>query len=1011
MPSIPAPDPGVEQYFAGLEYLRAGDPASALAPLDRAIALMPADAEVALARAVTLTLLANFNEAKSELVKLGQSSRHALVWNYVHSAMSGDFTGLPSVPANMVRSYEEVGCVAPGRSVPGNVLQGDRSFPTAYATFLIYDFASPWGEWRCGQTTSAPDVSQAAAWFARVALVQPRLQPFHAGRSMVYLQAGDFAAALAYAEFAALAQPGNGDVTTLTGLVRLQAGDWEEARRLFTQAITQGTGDVRAWLGRAETALAVGETQRGKADLERAEARDEDLTEAWEDRLNTLRSANARPDSNALQEAWRTLQAAAYERPDAELERHAATLINLSHPQRVRYDEHYTATLDTLLTAAQKTDDAEDWTALAQYVANESDLRSESVEPRRPAVNWRWQGSQRAELETALGYTDRAIARDRTHVPAIMSRAEILAKLGRDNEAEAAAASALEIDPDDRQALTLYAMYRGRRSNNLAAQAAALRADSCTSTTTTENRHDGVWEVTRRTCVRPSAADLARANQLDAQAAALRQESRVVMNRALELNRGTYEGFLVAAEIALWSLDYNGAADAFRAAVRLDPADMRAREALVQVLPRLGAHEEAAAHAVAINAPLQTTAAPMLSLARRAMQAGQWAQALPWLEQAALLDPEDARVFAYRGVIQEQSGQTDAALAEYRAALALEKVRLQRSWSGVLPAPAVDHALYIGLAVRVARMHSAAQNTDAALALLAEITALPDRMAADWRAQPFHVAHMPPFTEEPANGASWIALALLESGRLHIVAGRRDAALDAFARAVALGPPKDRPNIGTAQGDSNFAADAGEPAGDALMELIQMAMEDGDAEQAMRLAEQTGYMKMSADSRAKLNNLAQQMAKAQQLAERRTQQQELAADPRVVQEQQAFFREVEASRARAARGDRQPGIAASLQLPAELVGRWQAAVGEEYRNIGENGVYEFAADGRFVFTPDRAGQERSGLWGAIGRGTSAILLLGADGTQETIYLESERADHYTLTTELALRYDLRKLAR
>ncbi|MCP5184987.1 MAG: hypothetical protein H6993_13555 [Pseudomonadales bacterium] len=1010
--------PGLGQYFDALEALREGDPARALAPLERARTLLPDDDQIALARSVTLTLLGRFPEAKPDLVRLGRLSRHAQVWNYAHSAMSGDLTGLPSVPDNMLDSYRSVACVAPGRSVPGNVLQGDHSFPTAYATFLIYDFAGPWGDRRCGNASAdapTPDVSRAAAWFARVSLTAPELQPFHLQRARTLLESGNFPAALVYAEFAAYARPGDAAATTLMALIRQRAGDHAQARQLSTRATTQDPGTAEAWLIRAAVAAGTGRREAMAHDREVAEALDETLADTWSDRLDASQSATAEPDADALADARQALaQAAAYERPDGELQALAARVHALAQPFRLHYDERFTNRLLALRLAAEDDDDASSWTALALYLAQEAKLRGEAVEPRRPTVPWRWQGSEREELETALAHADRAVARDARHVPAIMVRAEILARLDRDNEAETAARQALDIDPDDRQALTLYAMFRGRRANSLNAQAAALRMPACSSSTTTENRYDGVWEVTRRTCTQPSGADRARADQLDRLAEQLRNESRAVMAHAIEVTRGTYEGFLVQAEAALWRLDTSGAVEALRAAVTMDPNDPRAHESLVHLLPRVGAHDEAAEHQIWLNGSLETTAAPMLALARRALQAQQWERARPYLARAGTLDPEDARVPAYLAVVDEQLNRRPAAMAQFRTALAMERARLARDRTTLLPAPAEDFALFIGVASHVARNLAAAGNAEAALSLQAEIASLPDRLAGDWRAQPLYGAHLPPFEAEPANGATWIALSLLESGRLHRAAGRREDARQAFQAALALGPPIGRPNIGTGTGDSNFAADAGEPAGDALAALVQMALEDGDPALAMRLSEQTGYVKMSAASRQLMNSLATQIAKSQALAERRDAQRAQAAQPRAVAEQQAIIRDLDAAR----RGENpgggnrlngQSGLAAILRVTPELIGRWRATVRPDYQYVGENGDYVFSADGHYRFTPANGDTARTGRWGGLGNGVEAIVLLGEDGTQETIYLESAGPGRYVLTTELALTYDLTRL--
>jgi tetratricopeptide (TPR) repeat protein len=85
-----------------------------------------------------------------------------------------------------------------------------------------------------------------------------------------------------------------------------------------------------------------------------------------------------------------------------------------------------------------------------------------------------------------------------------------------------------------------------------------------------------------------------------------------------------------------------------------------------------------------------------------------WQGAKGYLSRASLVDPEDARIPAYLGVVFEGDDKIEDAAAAYRMALALEEARLQLD-EPLTPTdkPLGRDALEFGLAIQ-ARFHLAA---------------------------------------------------------------------------------------------------------------------------------------------------------------------------------------------------------------------------------------------------------------------------------------------------------------
>ena len=189
---------------------------------------------------------------------------------------------------------------------------------------------------------------------------------------------------------------------------------------------------------------------------------------------------------------------------------------------------------------------------LATYMVEEADNRGEKVEPRREIQPYRFQESREKELQRAIQLADRALTLNAKHVGAMMQKALALTALKQYNQADKLADQALNLSGNNPDALRLYAKFRALRANQLSNEASGLRQERCASSSHDENRSDGVYRVTTTTCYPPSQADLNRAAQLDALAAELRRKAKAALETAAKVTKGTVDGSLILADLALW---------------------------------------------------------------------------------------------------------------------------------------------------------------------------------------------------------------------------------------------------------------------------------------------------------------------------------------------------------------------------------------------------------------------------------------------------------------------------
>jgi len=679
---------------------------------------------------------------------------------------------------------------------------------------------------------------------------------------------------MAHVERALAGNPGNPDAHYQAGKAWLDAGRPASARKELTIALTQKPDFAEAYLGRATAAARLGDAKRMAADL------DVYKKGGW---LSTRSARNSVEDElgnyrtkGSADAAFRDLQdmAKAGKATD-QLTEKAMKIHRIMAPQRLRYDELYQDRLRTLEDAVRDAPKNPDKLVdLAAYMIEEADNRGEKVEPRRSLQPYRFQESREKELRQAIQIAERALEINAKHVGAMMQKALALTVLKQYDAADKLADRALDLAGNNPDALRLYAKFRAMRANQMSNEAWSLRQERCSSSSHDETRSDGVYTVTTTTCYPPSQADLQRAAQLEAMAAELRRRARAALEKAAAITKGTVEGFLILADLALWEGKTDEAQRYLEQAVKLDPKSLEAQDRLVQHYAQTGQQEKAEEQRLIAANLVQTTVAPLLRLAWRSIEKTAWQAAKGYLTRATQIDPEDARIPAYLGVISESDDKADDAAAYYRTALALEEARLQSDELKPDTGPGLGRdALEFGLAIQ-ARVHLAklaqrANKQADALAHYQAVLGYEKRMSKGFESREMFTAMWPDQQPEkgavvmaPKNAATLVADAHLHTGKLLSAMGKHDESIVHFRTAAMYGPLRmaGMPQIGNARGDTNFSGIAGAPAAEAQFYLAKELMNQGDMKGAQQVLYEAGR-NLPDDLRSQLNEMNMAMAR------------------------------------------------------------------------------------------------------------------------------------------------------
>ncbi len=856
--------PALVAYLEGLDALKAGRAADAASAFSRALESQGDDPTFVLARGVAETLAQSFPQALTDLEragKLGLRGREAELWTYVAEAMSGQ-VGPDHTLGGGPRSLrdERPGLV----SIPGHMAQGREDYPTDYATYVIYDLAMPYQQLRLppdmgGEGDASPNqrpeireaMRRAGAWFANLKSSRADLAPAHLARGRALHDQKRFVEALDELTHARDAYPGDADVRYLIGDSWLELGRPATARRELTIALTRRTDFAAAYLSRALAAARLGDDARAQADLATASKLDDDASDAAKSTIRaelTRHRADGDPSALAAE-----LDSAARGSPtERDLVERASRLIAADARRRLRYDEGYQDGLrqrEDAVRGEPKSADAR--VELARYLVAESDNRGEAVEPRRAVETYRWQLSRAEELEHAVRVLDEALALKPDHPRALIWKAIALDGLNRGDEAEALAEKGVALAHDDPQALGLAARFRARRANRASAEAASLRQERCSSSSHDETRSDGVYRVTQTTCYPPSAADTARADQLDALAQRLRQSARAALEKAVGVTKGT-EQALLKVDLELWFGDPGKAIGILEQAVAADPRSLEAQEALADLYAKSGQRDKAEEQLSIARQLVHTTAAPLLRLGWQRIERTAWQGASDVLGRARVIDPTDPRVPMYQAVAFEAQSRAADAMGAYRAAAALAAARVavddlaSASDANSKRTPEELSAL-ITARSRLAALLAGAGKNDAALALH-QANGVDARQIARAELLDFTYGAMLPNPKarpgdsppQPLVAAALVADAHRGAARARDALGRSDDAAREYEAVMALATllgadDPNRPRIGTAhEPPRNTREHGGDAVPEASRWLAKRALATGDPERASK---------------------------------------------------------------------------------------------------------------------------------------------------------------------------------
>ena len=1032
-------------YLDGLDALNQGKWADAVTAFSRALNGSGDDASFVLARGVAATLAEQFPQGLNDLARVRQlapRTREAELWTYAAEAMSGIVSPEHTLGGAPLHGQVET---RPLVSIPGHMAQGGNDYTSAYGTVIAYELGDAYQRLRLPPDlggAGSPDavrgapkraaMLKAGQWFAARAMRRADLAPAHASRAIALHDARQYEAALREIEYARAAYPDNPDLVYISANCWLALGRPVTARREYTLALTGQTAFVQGYLGRAAAAARMGDETRVAADLKVAQKLDSGATSRVR---STIESdlAKARVEGTAAK-LVADLAAAAGNgatSPDALVEiglrAHKA-----SAAHRLRYDEIYQDTVRALEDAVRASPRSADRLAdLARYLVAEADNRGEAVEPRRATETYRTQASRESELTRAIRVADLALVIDNAHAGALIQKALALTALKRYDEAEAAADKALAAAGNNADALRLYARFRATRADQMSSEAFGLRQERCSSSSRDEDRGSYIERVTTTTCYPPSQADVARASQLEAAAADLRRRARAAMERAAQASRGTVEGFLIEADLRLWDGDSQRAQAALEQAVKLDPKSIDAQDALVDFYAQNGQADRAEEQQAIERQLIHTTAAPLLRLAWRQTQRTAWSAAGDYLTRAQQLDPVDARVFAYRGVMLEGQGRAADAAAAYRSAVALEdaRVRLDEPGAGVgvgvgtaLTRDPADFALAMRLRARLAAQSESARDMAGAASLYASNTALRSRISPSQYSREMFPAMLPDDRPQggavvpaPQNAATLLAQSSLAAGKAYQALGRQTEAQQQFLVAASFvpAPGSNVPRIGNARGDTNFGNQATSGSGEALFELAKSFMQAGQYDQAQRYLQAASNAGIPPALREDVNQmnfaLARMLSNQRQSQVQAQSQSTYQGNDRGQQNANDLARQQDAERAQ----QTYRYMAANARVAPELIGRWDLTPENAFLPLRRTLVLDQGANYVMTSQDGTTSRGKVNVQGNPVRGrdeplNGQMLLVSPDGSQDVLYFEFSGRDVLQVTAQDGTKYTARR---
>lgn len=875
--------PHLLRYLEGLDSLSSGKWAEAATIFDEVSRNAGRDGRPAMSRGVALTMQGRYQDAVTSFQQarnLGYGGREPVLWTYIIGRMANQ----SFVPGQGIQGPQSLGGGTFFSGVPGHMLQGGDDYPTDYASFLYYVMATPIGTaLENGRSADTPRIREkmleGARWYAnRARAANDLVVPLYK-RAEVLDGNGQFKEALEMIAIVRVPFPDDWLTAALASDCWVGLGRPATARRESTLALIGAPENAYSLMRRSFAGGKLGRSEQARADLKYALSIDEDAVESSRAAIeNSIKEGERSGDVSALRREL--VKLAANKASAAQIDEVARSLAFAVERSRLYYDEYYATRLRQWVALNRKSPkDPGPIAALAAAIIDEarSDRRGEALEPGRAITPYRVAVDDKRDLRRALAFADQALGIDAKNVGALMQRARALSRLGDNASAEKIIAHALTLAPKDPQALRLQGQFWIDRANQLLVAASLARSPRISSSTWTENRSDGVWEVTRTTTTPPSQSDLTRAAQYEAEARRLLSSARTAIDAALKATRGTLEGDLLLADVALSENRWADADNAARAALKRDPKSLAAYDIIVDA-HRLSGQRDRADDACSERANVvHTTAGWKLLRAWRVIEARQLDAAKRLLDEAEKLDPADGRVDALRGEIARLSGRHDDARTSWRVALALAEARVAMDdQPAAAPKPPMSrNPLEFGLAMAMRERLASTASPSEALALFQSNAAYGASLPPGGAGTEMFTAMLPDPeapaipVRRPRSMADCLVMAHVGAAGVLAASNRSADAIAEYLAASRYAAPGGNdmiPNIGDKKGNrqnSNFAVYATCPElGEALIVLGSDAVGRRDYGAAQVYLQQAVAAPISREQRQKVNELQMQIARA-----------------------------------------------------------------------------------------------------------------------------------------------------
>lgn len=589
-----------------------------------------------------------------------------------------------------------------------------------------------------------PD-NRAAAWkkitavakeFGWAQLGKGNAQPVMTERAIELYKAGKWQECLDLINNLRAAGPIDAVMYGYSAHCKLGLKDYQGSRDEYTIALRQiprGTGYL---IGRAQSCANLGAFRDAVADYDLARQIDPATVDRYARDESSARErfgATGQPNISAAV-LWQQLkQAAAERKPDDQLIAIADQLYRVRTGDRYVRDEEYTRELTRLfIPVGRDQNNAAAHVAIATFLCNPTVTRKVAIAnvdatARIPV------GA--ADPNRAIAHINAALQLDPRHAGAAEQMAIAMLELKKPDEMikwvhKALDAGALTLDLS-----AMHLDYYTTLANNLNAQASDLRAPKIRF----EDRHEGNMIVTYRITTNPTAADLARADELDRQAKAYRQKAVVPIETfAGKLKNSTRAGdqaeyFLANAHYYQSLAKYDAAVAAAKKALEFDPYYLEALSYLIDLCPKVGLGALAVQYQDQLNNMANPSSGRTLDKIWPQLKQTRFKGAKEQLARAEQIDPGSPHIaFATFAIAQEQQNSDDL-LVSGRVVLAMEQARVSatnrtladKDKSPLLPEDVIN-AAYVKCVL--AGVHNDAARFDEALATAEQVVRLCSRV-------------------------------------------------------------------------------------------------------------------------------------------------------------------------------------------------------------------------------------------------------------------------------------------